>query len=198
MTDPRALDDETPLVALLRTWQSQTRELLTDARPQPHPEGVLSADDLAARAAALRRLRWTLLPRESRKRRILWPILREHLEDGDDVINELRERKLAFERPLVTLRWVDERSRLFDEELNSFAGQVLEYLRFEQALLPRVATQLPTAKQDDAMRGLTAIDRRPVVQPHPELPKTSWVARAVEPVAAVLDRLRDRLSTAPG
>lgn len=131
--------DETPLVALLRTWQSHTRELLADVRPRPHPEGVLPAEELA-----------------------------------------------------------DERSKQLDEELTSFIEQVLDYLRCEQQLLPRIATQVPTAEQDEAMRRLTAPKRWPVVQPHPDLPRTPWLASAVEPVAALLDRLRDRLSTAPG
>jgi hypothetical protein len=190
--------DETPLVALLRTWQSHARELLADVRPRPHPEGVLPADELAARAAALRRLRWTLLPRESRKERFLSPVLRQHLDDGDDVVNELRDRKLSFERQLVVVRWVDERSQLLDDELASFIEQVLDYLGCEQQLLPRIATQVPTAEQDEAMRRLVAPNRWPVVQPHPDLPKTPWLASAIEPVAAALDRLRDRLSTAPG
>lgn len=189
---------EPPLVALLRTWQSQTRELLADVRPQPHPEGVLPDDEMAARAAALRRLRWTLLPRESRKERVLSPALREHLDDGDDVINELRERKLAFERQLVVARWVDERSRLFDEQLTSFIDQVLDYLRCEQQLLPRVATQVPAARQAEVMRALTTPSRLPVVQPHPDLPKTPWLASVAAPLAALFDRLRERLSTTPG
>jgi len=203
---PRGMSDvvmstsETPLVALLRTWQSHTRTLLDDLHPQPHPEGVLPAPELAERAAALRRLRWTMLPRESRKQRFLAPSLRRHLYSNDDLraLDELVDRKLAFERQLVVLRWVDERSRLFDQELTELIDKVIGYLRCEATLLSRLATQVPAAEQADVMRSLTSPGGWLLVQPHPDIPRTRWIAAVMEPVAALLDRLRDRFSTAPG
>jgi hypothetical protein len=75
---------------------------------------------------------------------------------------------------------------------------VLDYLRCEQQLLPRVATQVPAARQAEVMRALTTPSRLPVVQPHPDLPKTPWLASVAAPLAALFDRLRERLSTTPG
>ena len=194
---------DTALTTLLRAWQSHTRALLADVHPKQHPEGVLAVAGLAQRGAALRRLRWTMLPRESRKRRFLAPCLRLHFFSDDDIaaLDELVERKLAFEKQLILLRWADERSRLFDDELKELIDQINGYLQCEERLLPRLATQLPTVVQDELTRRLAAQGGTRgwhVVQPHPDLPRTRWIAVATEPLAAVLDRLRDRLSTAPG
>ncbi len=200
MSDVDGARGETPLVALLRTWQSHTRALLADVRPEPHPEGVLPVADLARRGEALRRLRWTMMPRESRKRRFLSPRVRRHLFSDDDkaALDELVERKLAFEKQFTLLRWVDERSRLFDDELNELIDQVEGFLECEEKLLPRIATQVPAAVQSDVFERLTAPSRLSIVQPHPDVPRSRWLAAVIEPIAALLDRLRDRLSTAPG
>lgn len=193
MTDP-----ETPLVALLSQWQNEARVLLSAVHPEPHPEGVLPQEEVDRRSAALRRLRWTTIPRESRKQRYLWPLVRSHLYEDKDTIDELAHRKQVYERELLRLRWADERSRLFDQQLGVLVEHAEAYLRCEQRLLPRIATQLPAGDQEQAVARLTAAHGWLPVQPHPDLPAAPAFAAVVEPFVAVLDRLRDRLSTAPG
>jgi hypothetical protein len=189
-------DDETPLVALLQGWETRARELLDDAQPREHPEGVLSTADLAERARTLRELRWFMMPRETQKVCHLWPALRRHL--GAAPVEALRERKVNFERLFIQLRWVDERSRAFDSALASLITQVEDYLRQEEQILPDVATKVPAAEQRAVARRLAIHRGWYPVQPHPDVPARPWLASAVKPVAAAFDRLRDALTTAPG
>jgi hypothetical protein len=191
-------DAETPLVALLSLWENEARALVDAVRPEPHPEGVLPQNVVDRRNDALRRLRWTMIPRETRKQRFLWPQLRLHLDGGPEAISELAERKQVFERELVRLRWADERSRLFDVQLGVLIDEVGAYVRFEQQWLPQIATRVPAADQERVLGELTAKGGWLPVQPHPDIPASPAVAMITKPFAAVLDRVRDRLSTAPG
>jgi len=189
-------DDATPLVALLRDWETRARELLADVEPKEHPEGVLSTRDLIRRAEALRRLRWFMMPRETQKVCHLWPVLRRHL--GEEPVETLRERKVGFERLFIELRWADDRSQSFDTTLVSLITEVEDYLRCEERVLPDVASEVPVAEQDAVARRMAIGRGWYPVQPHPDVPARPWLASAVKPVAAVFDRLRDALSTAPG
>lgn len=189
-------DDETPLVALVREWEAQARELLDDAAPREHPEGVLSTADLTQRGQALRRLRWFMMPRETQKVCHLWPALRRHL--GVEPVEALRERKVGFERLFIQLRWADDRSRSFDSALALLITQITEYLHCEERMLPDVANRVPAAEQDAVAQRMRIRGGWHPVQPHPDVPARPSVAAAVKPVVAVFDRLRDALSTAPG
>lgn len=189
-------DGEAVLVALLREWEVGARQLLADLEPQEHPEGVLSTGDLIRRAEALRRLRWFMMPRETQKVCHLWPALRRHL--GAEPVDMLRVRKVGFERLFIQLRWADERSRSFDTTLSNLITEVEDYLRREEQLLPEVASTVPAAQQETIARRLSVGRGWYPVQPHPDVPARPWLATAVKPVAAVFDRLRDALTTAPG
>jgi hypothetical protein len=198
MPDAEMPDAETPLVALLSLWENEARVLLADLHPEPHPEGVLPQAVVDRRDRALRNLRRTMLPRESRKQRFLWPVVRRRLYEDAEIVDELLHRLRVVERELVRLRWADERSQLFDQQLTVLIGYVNTYLRCEEQLLPRLASQLPAADQARVAARLTAEGGWLPVQPHPDVPATPWIARIATPFAAALDRLRDRLSTAPG
>jgi hypothetical protein len=189
-------DDETALVALLRDWEVRARRLIADVEPREHPEGVLSTRDLIRRAEALRRLRWFMMPRETQKVCHLWPALRRHL--GAQPVETLRERKVGFERLFIELRWADERSRAFDTTLVSLVTEVEEYLRCEELMLPDVASKVPAAKREAVARRMSIGRGWYPVQPHPDVPARPRLATAVKPIAAVFDRLRDTLTTAPG
>jgi len=191
-------DAETPLVALLSLWENEARVLLAEVHPEPHPEGVLPQEVVDRRDRALRNLRWTVLPRECRKQRFLWPVVRRHLYEDPEIVDELLHRLRVVERELVRLRWADERSQQFDHQLTVLIDLVSACVRCEEQLLPRLASQLPAADQARAAAQLMATGGWLPVQPHPDVPATPWIARIATPIAAAFDRLRDRLSTAPG
>jgi hypothetical protein len=70
------------------------------------------------------------------------------------------------------------------------------HLADEGRALLRVAAQVPPEAQARAAAKLAAPGRLLPVQPHPDLPATPWVAATLAPIVGVLDRLRDRFSTA--
>jgi len=191
-----------PLVALLLAWQDDARDLLVPLHPSSHPEGVLPSRELTVRTEAIRRLRWTMIPREALKQRYLWPSLRRRLvagqpsrPNGGQIVDQVRRRKRAFEQELIRLRWADERSNHFEHQLAVLIEQLESYIDFQDELLPRIGTQIPAGEQDWIHAQLTASHRFLPVQPHPDAP---WLAAVLSPVTAVLDRARDRLTTAPG
>lgn len=202
---------DTPLVEILVSWQNEARDLLAPLAPRLHREGVLPADELAARNDAIRQLRWTMIPRETRKQRFLWPSIRQHFypdtrrydgapvtRDGAEVVDELRQCKLVFEQVLIRLRWADDRSQDFERQLGTLIVEIRSYLELEENLLPRIASQLPVAEQERVAERLTARAGLLPVQAHPDLPAVPWLAGVLAPLAGLADRFRDRFTTAPG
>lgn len=193
-----AVNNDIPLARLLTAWQAETRDALGALRHPPHPEGVLPSSGADQASAAMRRLRWMLMPRETLKQRFLWPAIRANLGDGADVVEQLRARKHDFEREMIRLRWADERSLRFDRQIDALIERVGDYVDREAAVVPRLATEIPVAAQKQLVRELTM--RRPPlpVQAHPDLPRGPWAATVLGHVAGVVDRFRDRFTTAPG
>ncbi len=138
------------------------------------------------------------MPRETLKQRFLWPAIRANLGDGADVAEGLRARKHDFEQEMIRLRWADERSLRFDRQIDTLIERIGDYLDGEATVVPRLATEIPVAAQERLVRELTM--RRPPlpVQPHPDLPRAPWAATVLGHVAGVVDRFRDRFTTAPG
>lgn len=193
MTDPPADD----LTALLAGWHGQARALLPAIRLPPHRSGVLPTARYLARREAVRRLRCTVMPWEPRKQRHLWPALRDHLPDGDAVVDELSRSQRAFTDGLIRLRWIDERDG--DEQPHADAvDRGLAYLRCEEALFPRIAREVPADVRREVAARLATPARFEPTQPHPDLPEQPWVTALLSPVVAVADRLRDRITTEPG
>ena len=188
----------TALVGVLAEWQSDIRRSSDSLRCQPHPEGVMPSSEVQKRTEALRRLRWTMMPRETIKQRFLWPALRRHLDDGQERVDELRQLKREAEEEMIRLRWADERSLRFDHQIEVLIDELGAFVRCEAELLPRLATAIPMAEQEQILRALTGRHRLLPVQPHPDLPASPWAAVVIGPIAAVFDRLRDRFTTAPG
>jgi hypothetical protein len=190
-----AIDE--PLVDLLLRWQVDTRERSQALTPSDHRDGVLAAPQLLARTAAIRAFRHAVMPRETVKQQCLWPAIARHLPDGRDLVRELRSHKLGVERELIRLRWVDERSVLFDAQLRLLQHHVTRYLRCEGDALPAIATGMPGDTADLVATKLTRPRVLMPLQPHPDLPAQPWVAAVIKPVVGLTDRLRDAVTTAP-
>jgi hypothetical protein len=191
-------DAGSSLVKVLLDWQQEIGQLLQQIPIESHPEGVLSTDRVAWRSAKLRHFRRTVMPRETRKQRFVWPLIKRWVHDGESAVAELKARKRVFEREMILLRWSDERSRSFDDRINHLIEEVADYRECEYRLLPSLATQIPTAFQDRAAQQLLGSRAVEPVAPHPDLPATPWAAVVIGPVAGVVDRVRDRFTTAPG
>lgn len=189
----------TPLVSLLAEWQREAREMLPPLREAAdHPDGVMPLPRLQAREAGVRRLRQVMMPRETRKQRHLWPVVRSHVVGGDEAVDELVGRKREFEDNLLKLRWGDERSRAMDEQLASVVDTVRGFIACEDRLMPRLAAEIPREIQDRVAMRLDSRRRLEPTQPHPDAPGHPWAAVVFAPILAISDRVRDLVSTAPG
>jgi hypothetical protein len=118
--------------------------------------------------------------------------------DGDDVVAQLRDRKRTFDQEMIRLRWADDRSNNFERQLGTLVAEVESYLDIQDALLPRISTQIPAAEQRRLAERLTAERGLLPVQAHPDLPSMPWLAVVLAPVVALADRIRDRFATTPG
>jgi len=183
-------------VAVLTAIQRDAQEAVAALADRLGAGPVVPTQELEARQAAVRELRRRVLTDVVVKRRALWRPIKAHVSGGADIVDGLTQRLRALEEALIALRWGDERSSRMEPSLREVVGRAAAYLSFEDAALPRIVSEIPV---DEQRRIADAVTRRPLwlpTQAHPDLPVALLSSSWTRPVIGLLDRLRDRFSTA--
>jgi hemerythrin-like domain-containing protein len=123
----------------------------------------------------------------------VYPLVRRLLGD------ELAERELAehreVEKTLVFLLDMSPDNVDFDAFLRRLIADVRAHIAEEEReILPRLRAELPPDELARLGRQITETESRAPTRPHPLAPHSGPLARVAAPAAAVLDRLRDRLT----
>jgi hypothetical protein len=77
-------------------------------------------------------------------------------------------------------------------------GRAGAFLSAEDAALPRIVSEIPASRQAEIVAAMVPRPSGIPSMPHPDLPIVVATSRWTGPVVAVIDRLRDRFSTALG
>jgi hemerythrin superfamily protein len=130
---------------------------------------------------------------------VVWPLVRQHCADGDEVVEQALQQECMLKRQLNELYHLKPGTEEFDEGVNSVAGENRTHLSYEQAQIwPRLDSSLSEADLSAATRSFTAARRAAPTRPHPHLPARPAVLNAVGPVLAARDRLADAVVNAVG
>jgi hypothetical protein len=190
--------DDRPLVDVLVDAQRGARAAVDALALRLGTGPVVSTDELDARTAAVREVRRTVIADVTLKRRLLWPAIEEHVVGGRAILAELGDLARRVEVALIALRWGDERSSTMEPLLMEVVGRAGALLSAEDAALPRIVSQIPASRQAEIAAAMVPRPRGIPSLPHPDLPLVVTTSRWTGPVVALLDRVRDRFSTALG
>jgi hypothetical protein len=190
--------DDRPLVDVLVDAQRGARAAVDALAERLGTGPVVSTDELDARTAAVREVRRTVIADVTLKRRLLWPAIEEHVVGGPAILAELGDLARRVEVALIALRWGDERSSTMEPLLMEVVGRAGALLSAEDAALPRIVSQIPASRQAEIAAAMVPRPWGIPSLPHPDLPLVVTTSRWTGPVVALLDRVRDRFSTALG
>lgn len=185
------------LVDALDEGHRRLRELLVAIGELPRDSVHIDGAQMRQRQILLRRLRREFVALATLKERSLWPAVRRHLVSGDDLVARAIRQKRYVELLMDKLRWFAHRDPRVDDLLARLLTCAREHLDFENALFERLSTELPDEERQRIAEQLRHPPALLPTRPHPDLPTAPWAARLLGPVAAAVDRVHDRLQTAP-
>ncbi|WP_129663765.1 hemerythrin domain-containing protein [Phytoactinopolyspora endophytica] len=125
----------------------------------------------------------------------LYPAMRQHLANGDDLVDEEISEHAEAEEVMKELESLDVADASFQEKLNALISDVRHHIEEEEnEALPRLAETCP---QDELIRLGEQVERAKRVaptRPHPSAPDTPPMNKILAPGAGLIDRIRDALS----
>jgi hemerythrin superfamily protein len=129
---------------------------------------------------------------------VLYPVMKTALPNGEHEVAEARDQHKSIEWMLEALEQLEAQDTAFGETVRALMLEVIPHAREEEEdLFP----SLREAVGDDEMRSLggkiEAAKRIAPTRPHPLVPNTAPMRTMAAPVAAVADRVRDRIEQRP-
>lgn len=159
------------------------------ARSSPEPkERKAIADELVME----------LSQHEVAEEMLLWPAVRDRVNDGDELCATALAQEATGKRLLNELVKTSPDNEEFDMLTHSVAAMLREHISYEQNIVwPRLRLKL---SQEEANRLGTQIKeakQRAPTRPHPHVPARPDLLKKIAPAAAVLDKARNAMVRRP-
>jgi len=164
-------------------------------RDHQKAKGLLEAfDDLpvSSRNEAFCQITYTLVGHEVAEEEVLYPAVREHIPNGDELAGVRIEEQAAAEELLATMEKQDPESIDFMASFANLRDAVLEHAEAEeQAVFPPLASALDSDELRQLGERYEKAKASAPSHPHPHAPDTPPGNVVMGPVAAIFDRVRD-------
>jgi len=124
-----------------------------------------------------------------------WPVVRDHLPDGDTLADLATGQEQEAKVVLAKLDKLDAGDAEFEKLLGTFAGAAREHIQFEEtAVWPGLRTALNTERAAELGTQIADGKKTAPTRPHPHTPPSPGALKAAGPIAAVADRARDAVT----
>jgi hypothetical protein len=121
-----------------------------------------------------------------------WPVVRDHLPDGDTLADQATSQEQEAKEVLAKL---DAGDAEFEKLLGRFIGAAREHIQFEEtAVWPGLRTALNTERAAELGTQIAEGNKTAPTRPHPHTPPSPGALKAAGPIAAVADRARDTVT----
>ena len=181
----------------------------------PHPDSdivpllIHDHDVLKHLAAGLHRLdpgkrdqrlrEWTvrLVRHETAEERVVYPAVRVDVLPGDAVAATLISQERAIEELIVALEKLDSDGPAFESVLDGLQTQMIEHIHDEEvSLFPLLRDLEADVHRWELGDRYARVIRAAPTHPHPHLPEHRPGIVVAEPIAALIDRVRDAVHRA--
>ena len=170
------------VIELIREDHQQFRQLF----------GQIETADAELRGDLFQQLVSGLARHEAAEETIVHPTLRDEVDDGRTIAEEVLEEESQAESLLARMEKMDPASGEFVEAFHSLRDDVLEHAEHEERdEHPRLREALSEERRREMGEGWLKLKQSAPTHPHPHTPQTPEVRAAVGPVAGAFDRARD-------
>jgi len=132
---------------------------------------------------------------EAIEEQLFWPLVREVLDDGDDLADAAVEQEQAGKHLLQRLEDGEPGEPDYQEALQQFVQLGREHIAFEQDVVwPRLREAAAPEQLRSLSEKLEAAKKVAPTRPHPDTPPSAAVLNTVGMVTATIDHVRDAVS----
>src|SRR4051794_32402058 len=151
-------------------------------------------DDPAAQRRLARQLVRLQSAHEFAEEQVILPLVRRHVDDGDELVAEVLQQERQLKRALNELYHLSAGTTEFEECVNTVASENRNHLTYEQnQVWPRLDDALTDEQLQRAARAWAIVRRRSPTRPHPHVPARPWVLSSAGTVLGARDRAADAL-----
>jgi hemerythrin superfamily protein len=125
---------------------------------------------------------------------VLYPAVREAVPEGNRLVKESLQEHGDAKSFLAELDGMDATDQGYDEKAHTLFKDVRHHVEEEEGeILPKLKEQVEPEILEDMGRELEAAKGRAPTRPHPMAPDQPPGIKVAGPVAAIVDRIRDRV-----
>ena len=155
-------------------------------------------DEPKKRKAVADELVMELSRHEVAEEMLLWPAVRERVDDGAQICRTALDQEKTSKRVLNELVHTKPGNEEFDTLVNTVAAELREHISYEQNIVwPKLRLRLSQPEALGLGAEIERARRRAPNRPHPHVPPDPGLLRKVAPAAAALDRMRNAFVRRP-
>lgn len=125
----------------------------------------------------------------------VYPAIRQHLPEGDEIVEHDAEEHKQIERTMKDLEGVDATDARFDELVRDLEGKLAHRIADEEAdQFPRLRAHIAHDELVKLAKQVELAKKVAPTRPHPAAPNNALFHMVVGPGVGLVDRLRDKLS----
>jgi hemerythrin-like domain-containing protein len=169
----------------------EVKRMLAELEKGPSRATGASEDQLALRKKMTEQLIIEESRHEALEEMYFWPVVRDHLPDGDTLADQEQEAKEV----LAKLDKLDAGDAEFEKLLGTFTWAAREHIQFEEtAVWPGLRTALNTERAAELGTQIPEGKKTAPTRPHPHTPPSPGALKTAGPIAAAADKARDAVT----
>ncbi|HEY6311723.1 MAG TPA: hemerythrin domain-containing protein [Streptosporangiaceae bacterium] len=181
--------------AVLAKDHDETKDMLAELEKGPTRATGANEAQLALRKKMTETLIIEASKHEALEEMYFWPVVRDHLPNGDTLADEAIGQEQEAKQVLARLDKLGAGDAEFEKLLGTFIGAAREHIEFEETRVwPRLRTALNTERAAELGVQITAGKKAAPTRPHPHTPPSPGVLKATGPAVAMADKARDAVT----
>ena len=177
---------------VLKQDHEEVKRMLAELEKGPTRATGASEDQLALRKKMTEQLIIEESKHEALEEMYFWPVVRDHLPDGDALADQATGQEQEAKEVLAKL---DTGDAEFEKLLGTFTGAAREHIQFEEtAVWPGLRTALNTERAAELGAQIAEGKKTAPTRPHPHTPPSPGALKTAGPVAAAADKARDAVT----
>jgi hypothetical protein len=180
---------------VLKQDHEEVKRMLAELEKGPTRATGAGEDQLARRKKMTEQLIIEESRHEALEEMYFWPVVRDHLPDGDTLADQATGQEQEAKEVLAKLDKLDAGDAEFEKLLGTFIRAAREHIQFEEtAVWPGLRTALNTERAAELGTQIADGKKTAPTRPHPHTPPTPGALKTAGPIAAAADKARDAVT----
>jgi hemerythrin HHE cation binding domain-containing protein len=173
----------------------EVKRMVAELEKGPSRVTGASEDQLALRKKMTEQLIIEESKHEALEEMYFWPVVRDHLPDGDTLADQATSQEQEAKDVLARLDKLDAGDAEFEKLLGTFIGAARKHIAFEEiAVWPGLRTALNTERAAELGTQIAEAKKTALTRPVRRTPPSPATRNAVGRIAAAADRARDAVT----